>query len=127
MLNPLSKAVHKTVEPDANPMETTDWRPPAMPKGKGQITFYVYDRGQCYVKGEEAILAMVNLNGCAAHYMCKRNDQAWAFVQLPHLNTEQRAADRMGYPSIARMHDHLFALFGEYLLSIGWAKGEVAA
>lgn len=131
MSNPLLRAIRANVatEPTAraNPMATTDWRPPAVPKGEGQITFYVYDRGQCFDKGEEAILAMVNLNGCAAHYMCKRSTQTWDFVQLPHLSTEQRAAERMGYRSIAAMREHLLVLFGNYLVSIGWAKGEVAA
>lgn len=108
--------------PDSARQDRADRCAKAMKQDMGQIKFYLYDRGQCFNKGEEAVLAMVNMNGCAAHYMINSSDRTWAFVQLPHLNTEQRACDRMGYRNIDAMHEHLFELFERHLVSIGWAK-----
>lgn len=82
----------------------------------GQVTFYPYDRGQCYDKGERAVMAIVNWPGAAAHYMWSTNEATWQFVDMPHLSTEQRCAERMGYGSIAKMHADLFVKFDEWLL-----------
>src|SRR5690606_30441255 len=106
MLDALSRAMRPR---KPNPLEA--WKAPKLPGDRqGQVHFYIYDRGQCFDKGEEAILAMVNLNGCAAHYMTKRSNQAWTFVALPHLSTEKRCCERMGYRNLAHMHEHLFRL-----------------
>lgn len=82
----------------------------------GQVTFYPYDRGQCFDKGERAVMAIVNWPGAAAHYMWSTNEATWQFVDMPHLSTEQRCAERMGYGSIAKMHADLFVKFDEWLL-----------
>lgn len=82
----------------------------------GQVTFYPYDRGQCFDKDNKAVMALVNWPGAAAHYMWSTNEPAWQFVDMPHLSTEQRCCERMGYGSIAKMHADLFVKFDEWLL-----------
>lgn len=89
-----------------------------------QITFYPYDRGQCFDKGECAILAFVNLPGACAHYCWSTATRSWDFVQIPHMCTEQRCAERMGYRSVEQMRKHLFDMFDGYLVSSGWEQGD---
>lgn len=86
----------------------------------GQIQFYIYDRGQGFNKDEEVVMAQVNNRGSAAHYVFSSRDKTWRFFQLPHLCTEKRASERMGFASIAAMHEHLFGLFNQHLETIGW-------
>lgn len=112
-------ALAKPPAPKADPIKSLDALR-EMKRDAGQITFYIYDRGQCFSKGAEAVLAMVNMNGCAAHYMINSQDNTWEFFQMPHLNTEKRACFRMGYASTHAMHEHLFSLFDQHLEKIGW-------
>lgn len=81
-----------------------------------QITFYPYDRGQCFDKNTAAVMAFVNLPGACAHYCWTTATRAWEFVQLPHMSTEQRCAERMGYMTIPKMRKHLLALFDKWLV-----------
>lgn len=90
------------------------------PDAAGQIQFYIYDRGQCFNEAEEAVMAMVNWNGCAAHYLISSREKVWQFFQMPHLCNENRASKRMGYASIDAMHEDLFGQFNQYLVTIGW-------
>ncbi len=80
-----------------------------------QITFYPYDRGQCYDKRTQAVMAFVNVPGAAAHYAWSSQTRVWAFVQLPHMSSEQRCAERMGYGSVDKMRRELFKLFDGWL------------
>lgn len=84
-----------------------------------QITFYPYDRGQCFDKNTLAVMAFVNVPGACAHYCWTSATKAWEFVQLPHMSTEQRCAERMGYMTIARMRKHLVDLFDKWLVKSG--------
>ncbi len=92
-----------------------------------QITFYPYDRGQCYDKNAQAVMAIVNAPGACAHYCWSTATKTWEFVQLPHMSTEQRCAERMGYMTIAKMRSKLFAMLDEWLAASGLieqSKGE---
>lgn len=80
-----------------------------------QITFYPYDRGQCYDKTTQAVMAFVNVPGAAAHYAWSSQTRVWEFVQLPHMSSEQRCAERMGYGSVDKMRRELFKLFDGWL------------
>jgi hypothetical protein len=86
---------------------------------KGQVNFLYYNQGQAFAKGDTAILAIVNLNGTAAHYMATNSERQWRFFQMPHLNTEKRAMERMGFPTMEAMHKKLFEFFDKEL---GWNR-----
>lgn len=85
-------------------------------RSKGQITFYPYDRGQCYNKGCRAIMAFVNLPGSCAHYIFVEDIGEWEFVQFPHMSTEKRCAERSGYRSVEELRVSLFSFFNSYII-----------
>lgn len=85
-------------------------------RSKGQITFYPYDRGQCYNKGSRAIMAFVNLPGSCAHYIFVEDVGEWEFVQFPHMSTEKRCAERSGYRSVEELRAYLFPFFSSYIV-----------
>jgi len=89
-------------------------------KSKGQITFYPYDRGQCYNKGSRAIMAFVNLPGACAHYIFVEDVGKWEFVQFPHMSTEKRCAERSGYRNVEEFRSYLFSFFNSYLIKSGF-------
>lgn len=121
MFNLLKKPLKELpVEVHASAQTNIQQAAEAQHEDAGQIQFYIYDRGQGFNKGEEVVMAMVNLKGSAAHYVISSCDKTWQFFQLPHLCTEKRASERMGYASIAAMHEHLFGLFNQHLDTIGW-------
>lgn len=86
-----------------------------MRKNAFQITCHPYDRGQCSDNAEKAVLALVNAPGASAQYIWTTKTRQWEFVPMPHMSTEQRCSERMGYMSIPKLRKALFEQMDHWL------------